>query len=312
MNKVAKKREQKAYLENKGKRPQKMNLKEYPVTKRIELLEFLLETLKGVSRNNVKAILSHHCVSIHGAPVTQFNYVLYPGDTVIISKTPFKTQKEGKFSLEILYEDNEFIAINKPQGLLSVSSDKEKTRTAYKLVLDYLIKKDKHNHLFVVHRIDRETSGVLMFCKNERIRDIMQDKWNDIVTKRGYFAVVDGQVKDKEGTVKSWLKMNKENLMYVSKTKKDAQFCVTHYKVLKQNDTHTLLDVNIDSGRKNQIRVQLGSIGHNVIGDDKYGEPSDPINRLGLHAYSLIFKHPITGKEYKFETRMPKSFLSMF
>ena len=308
MNKVAKKREQKAYLENKGKRPQKMNLKEYPVTKRIELLEFLLETLKGVSRNNVKAILSHHCVSIHGAPVTQFNYVLYPGDTVIISKT----QKEGKFSLEILYEDNEFIAINKPQGLLSVSSDKEKTRTAYKLVLDYLIKKDKHNHLFVVHRIDRETSGVLMFCKNERIRDIMQDKWNDIVTKRGYFAVVDGQVKDKEGTVKSWLKMNKENLMYVSKTKKDAQFCVTHYKVLKQNDTHTLLDVNIDSGRKNQIRVQLGSIGHNVIGDDKYGEPSDPINRLGLHAYSLIFKHPITGKEYKFETRMPKSFLSMF
>ena len=130
MNKVAKKREQKAFIENKGKKPRKLELKEYPVTKRIELLEFLLTTLKGLSRNNVKAILSNHCVSIHGAPVTQFNYVLYPGDTVIISKTPFKTQKEGKFSLDILYEDHEFIVVNKPQGLLSVSSDKEKTRTA--------------------------------------------------------------------------------------------------------------------------------------------------------------------------------------
>lgn len=311
MNKIAKK-ENKKYIENKGKKDLYSDAKEFIVSKNCELLDFLLSNLNNLSRNNVKKILSSHCVAVDGSPVTQFNYLLYKGDKVFVSKVPFKSRKEGRFPLEIIYEDNELIVINKPHGLLSVSTDKEKVKTAYKIVLDYLIKKDKHNHLFVVHRIDRETSGVLMFCKNEQLRDKMQKTWNDIVTKRGYFAVCDGIFDKKEGTIKSYLKANKENLMYISKSKNDAQLCITNYKVLKESTDYSLLDVNIESGRKNQIRVQLGSIGHNVVGDDKYGDPSDPLNRLGLHAYALWFNHPVKNKLYKFEAKMPKSFLSLF
>lgn len=312
MNKVAKKREQKRYIENKNKRDPNIGIKEYTVKNNEELLSFLINTLSNTSRNNIKKILSSHCVGVNGSPVSQYNYQLYKGDKVIISKSPLKSRKEGKFGLEIIYEDDEFIVINKPNGLLSISTDKEKIKTAYKLVLDYLLKKDKHNHLFVVHRLDKETSGVLMFCKNEKLRDDLQSDWNNLVIKRGYYAVVDGILKDKEGTIKSYLKSNKENLMYIVKSSKDAQFCITNYKVINESNEYSLLDVNISTGRKNQIRVQLGSIGHNVIGDDKYGEPSDPINRLGLHSYALHFYHPYTHKLYKFEAKMPKIFLSLF
>jgi len=286
------------------------NLKQYPVKKECELLSFLLETFSNQSRNSVKSLLGSHRVSVDGAPVTQFNFKLYPGDTVIISTSPIKKKTRSK--LPIIYEDEEIIVINKPSGLLSIASDKEKGSTAYRMLSDYVQQKDKHNRVFVVHRLDEDTSGVLMVAKNVKIQQALQDNWNDIVSKRGYYAIVEGVMDKPSGTIKSYLKKNSQNMMYSSKKPGDGQLAITNYKVIKSNDTYSLLDVNIETGRKNQIRVHLGEMGHHIIGDDKYGEPANPIKRLGLHAYELSLTHPITGKKLKFTAPTPKEFETLF
>jgi 23S rRNA pseudouridine1911/1915/1917 synthase len=282
------------------------NLKQYKVTKECELLEFLLETFKNQSRNSVKSLLSSHRVSVDGAPTSQFNFKLYPEDTVIISNAPIR--RKTRSNLPIIYEDDDIIVINKPSGLLSIASDNEKSSTAYRMLSDYVQQKDKHNRIFVVHRLDEDTSGVLMVAKNVKIQQALQNNWNDIVTKRGYYAIVEGEMEKKSDTIKSYLKKNSQNLMYSSKKTGDGQLAITHYKVIKSNGTYSLLDVNIDTGRKNQIRVHLGEKGHYIIGDDKYGKPANPIKRLGLHAYELDLIHPFTGKLMKFTSPMPKEF----
>ena len=284
------------------------DIKEYPVKEPCELLEFLLKTFSSQSRNSVKSLLSSHRVSVNGAPVTQFNFKLTPKDMVIITKNPIK--KKIRHNLPIIFENDELIVINKPSKLLSVPSDNEKGSTAFRMVNDYLQQKDKHNRAYIVHRIDEDTSGVLMFAKNERIAHLLTDKdnWNQLVTKRGYYAVVEGVMENRSGTVKSYLKKNSQNMMYSSKKPGDGQLAITHYKVIKGNDKYTLLDVDIDSGRKNQIRVHMGDLGHYIIGDDKYGQPSNPIKRLGLHAYCLELRHPVSGKLLTFKAPMPKEF----
>lgn len=282
------------------------NLKQYKVTKECELLEFLLETFKNQSRNSVKSLLSSHRVSVDGAPTSQFNFKLYPEDTVIISNAPIR--KKTRSNLPIIYEDDDIIVINKPSGLLSIASDNEKSSTAYRMLSDYVQQKDKHNRIFVVHRLDEDTSGVLMVAKNVKIQQALQNNWNDIVKKRGYYAIVEGEMEKRSDTIKSYLKKNSQNLMYSSKKAGDGQLAITHYKVIKSNGTYSLLDVNIDTGRKNQIRVHLGEKGHYIIGDDKYGKPANPIKRLGLHAYELDLVHPFTGKLMKFTSPMPKEF----
>lgn len=285
-------------------------IREYPVNKDTELLSFLLETLKDQSRNSVKSLLSNHRVSVDGAPISQFNFKLYKGDVVIISKTPI--HKKTRSNLPIIYENDEIIVINKPSGLLSIASDKEKGSTAYRMLTDYVQQKDKHNRIFVVHRLDEDTSGVLMVAKNPKIQKALQDNWNDLVKSRGYIAIVDGIMERKSGTIKSYLKKNSQNMMYSSQKRGDGQFSITHYKVIEEKDNYSLLDVHIDSGRKNQIRVHLGDLGHHVIGDDKYGNPTNPIKRLGLHAYELELTHPITGKVMKFTAPIPKEFNILF
>ena len=282
------------------------NIKEYRVTKECELLEFLLETFKSQSRNSVKSLLSSHRVSVDGAPVSQFNFKLYPEDTIIISNSPIKNKTRSR--LPIIYEDDDLIVINKPSGLLSIASDNEKSSTAYRMLSDYVQQKDKHNRVFVIHRLDEDTSGVFMIAKNVQIQQALQEHWNDIVKKRGYYAIVEGTMEKKSDTIKSYLKKNSQNLMYSSKKAGDGQLAITHYKVMKENKKYSLLDVNIDTGRKNQIRVHLGERGHYIIGDDKYGKPANPIKRLGLHAYELDFVHPFTGKLVKFTAPMPKEF----
>lgn len=302
---------------NKNYKPKKSSssrnratLREYRVNEKIELLNFLLKTFSSQSRNSVKSLLSSHKVSVDGAPITQFNFVLYPGDTVIISSNPIK--KKTRSNLPIIYEDDEIIAINKPSGLLSIASDKEKSSTAYRMLSDYVQQKDKHNRIFVVHRLDEDTSGVLIVAKSVKLQQALQDKWNDLVLKRGYYAVVEGTLKDKQGTITSYLKKNKQNMMYSSKKTGDGQYAITHYKVLKENEEYSLLDVNIDTGRKNQIRVHLGESGHYVVGDDKYGNPKNPLGRLGLHAYELTLIHPFTSKKLSFKAPIPKEFNNLF
>ena len=288
------------------------NLKQYVVKEPCELLEFLFKTFPGQSRNSVKSLLGSHRVSIDGAPVTQFNFKLYPGDTVIISNTAIR--KKTRSNLPIIYEDNDLIVINKPSKLLSVPSDNEKGSTAFRMVNDYLQQKDKHNRAFIVHRLDEDTSGVLMFAKNIKMANALTDgdNWNNLTKKRGYYAIVEGILEKKEGRITSYLKKNAQNTMYSSKKKGDGQLAITNYKVIQESKLYSLVDVNIDTGRKNQIRVHFGDMGHYIIGDDKYGEPSNPIKRLGLHAYELDIINPLTGKLMKFKAPMPKEFSSLF
>ena len=286
------------------------SIKEFKVHEDCLLLDFLLSKYPKLSRNAVKSLLSNHQVAVDGAPVSQYNLQLTKEDTVIVSK--MRISKKVRNNLPIIFENDELVVINKPSGLLSIASDREKGRTAYRMVSDYVQQKDKHNRIYVVHRLDEDTSGVLVFAKNPRIKEVLQKEWNDIVRKRGYFAIVEGQMEESEDTFIDYLKENSLNLMYVTNDKKNGKKCVTHYKVIKQNKTYSLLDVDIDSGRKNQIRVQLGHRNHYVIGDDKYGEPSNPLKRLGLHAYNLTFVHPISKKVYEFKAPMPEEFEKLF
>ena len=286
-------------------------LKTFKVSSEAELLEFLYNKITNESRNNIKKYLTNHQVLVNGNCVTQYNYLIYKEDLVQISKSPVNKVAKENVKLDIIYEDEELIAINKPSGLLSIESDHEKNNTAYRLLSEYINKKDKKARVFIVHRIDKDTSGVLLVAKNEKIKNLLQHNWQDIVKKRQYVAICEGVFKEKEGTVKSYLKENINHLMY-STNDKSGQFSVTHYKVMKQSSKYAMVDVCIDSGRKNQIRVHMGDLKHKVVGDEKYGPVSNPIGRLGLHAYVLEFIHPVTKKEIVLKAKIPSCFNSLF
>lgn len=275
------------------------------------LIDFLLENIKGKSRNNIKSLLTRHQILVDGVPISQYNFVLSKGDIVMISPTPVKKEEENE-KLHIIYEDDDIIAIDKPSGLLSIASDREKGKTAYRYLTDYVRKSNAKNRIYVVHRIDKDTSGVLIAAKNEKIRDALQKDWNDIVYLREYYAVVEGNLSKKKDTIKSWLREASTNLMYSSRKPGDGKLAVTHYEVIKESKDYSLLRVKIDTGRKNQIRVHMRDIGHNIVGDDRYGSCKNPLNRLGLHASSLCFIHPFTHKKIELKTKYPREFDSLF
>ncbi|HEX3010800.1 MAG TPA: RNA pseudouridine synthase, partial [Syntrophomonadaceae bacterium] len=171
---------------------------------------------------------------------------------------------------------------------------------------------DPENRIFIVHRLDRDTSGVMLFAKNEGVKHLLQDTWKEVMVDRAYVAVVEGQVKEKEGTIKSWLKETKTKLMYSSSTPGDGLEAITHYKVLQAAAKYSLMELRLETGRKNQIRVHMKDIGHSIIGDKKYGADTNPIGRLGLHAHILAFKHPTSGEIMRFETEVPRKFSRLF
>lgn len=285
---------------------------EFKVNNSQQLLAFLLSHLSKQSRNNVKTMLKKHCVLVDGVVVTQFDYLLVPKQLVQISKEPVKSKAKGKEnSLDIIYEDEEFIVVNKKAGVLSIATDKEKENTVYHQLVNYVRSQNKHNQVFVVHRLDKDTSGVLMIAKNPSIRDKLQDDWNNIVTKREYYALVKGTMPKKEDTLVNYLCETSTHIVYVDRGK-EGKKAITHYQVIKENKQYSLLKVDIETGRKNQIRVQLAFINHPVVGDDKYGDKESPIKRLGLHANILEFRHPVSGKIMHFETKIPGEFTKLF
>lgn len=298
--------------ENEKKRPVNPRFapKEYLVDEPMILFDFLVKTYPSLSRNNVKSLLARRQVAVDGAPMTQFDFMLSKGDMVIVARSSIKTKDKQK--LPILYEDDEIIAFNKPSGLLSVATDKEKGQTAYRMLMEYVREKDPKGRIFIVHRIDKDTSGVLIVAKSEKLRDALQDDWNRLVSKRGYFAIVQGEVEKDKGTIRSWLLETKTNLMYSGHKKGEGQLAITHYEKIKVKDDYTLLNVHIDTGRKNQIRVHMKDLGHPIVGDDKYYQSESPIHRLGLHAYELEFTHPFTQKVMYFKADMPKEFKTLF
>jgi len=217
-------------------------------------------------------------------------------------------KRNRKFN--IIYEDKEIIVIDKPAGMLSVSTDKQDENTAYRLVNDYL--RNKRGRVWIVHRLDRETSGVMLFAKSEQIKLKLQDNWDNMAIKRGYIAVVEGRVKVPEKVITSWLKQTKSLLVYSSNREGDGKLAITNYKVLQTAKNYSLLELTLETGRKNQIRVHMKDIGHPVTGDKKYGAVKNPLHRLGLHASVLTVKHPATGEEIKFESPLPEAFTKLF
>ena len=276
------------------------------------LLNFLYTHIQVIPRGKIKSMLEHHQVLVNGVAITRFDYLLSKEDIVKIVKTSFKDTRSNKLPFNILYEDKDFIVVDKPSGLLTVATEKENRRTAYRFVSDYVSLRDKHERIYVVHRLDEDTSGVLVFAKDARLKDALQLSWQKLVSKRGYYAIVEGKMRDHEGTLVNYLKKSKINLVYVTDDKVNGKRAVTHYKVINENKDYSLLNITIDTGRQNQIRVQLGHINHYVIGDDKYGEPSNPIHRLGLHAYLLEFTHPYNNKIMRFNSPIPQEFKILF
>lgn len=217
--------------------------------------------------------------------------------------------KKGK--LDIIYEDKYFLVVNKPSGLLTVSTDKEKEKTLFHKVLEYEKKKNKNNKIFILHRLDKDTSGIVILAKDQKLKFTMQNNWNELVKLRSYIAVVEGTLEKESDTIKSYLTEDKTLKTYITNSKK-GNLAITKYRVVSSNNKYSLLDIEIKTGRKNQIRVQLNSIGNPIIGDKKYGSNINPINRLGLHANKLVLINPITKKEMSFETDIPNEFVNLF
>ena len=272
------------------------------------LLPFLLELLKEQSKTSVKALLSHGQIWVNQQATTQFDTPLHAGDVVTISYNRRKVVFNNPL-LNIIYEDDSVIVVNKREGLLSVSTAKVRERTAFHILSDYLKKSDPRNKLFVLHRLDRDTSGLMMFAKTRAVQEKMQSNWNEMITERTYVAVVEGRPEKDSDLITTQLKENAEARVYVvADGGKDA---ITRYHLLRTNEKYSLLELNLETGRKNQIRAQMEYIGHPIAGDYKYGAETDPTGRLMLHAQRLYFIHPETDEEMRFDTRIPDSFKSL-
>ena len=280
----------------------------YTVKESVELLPFLLEMMTGSGRNAVKSILTRGQVTVDGKMVKQHNHPLLPGQAVEIVKNQTAIKGETLVGVSILHEDEDIIVINKDAGLLSVASKNETEMTAYRQVRDYVSNGNPNKRIFIVHRLDKDTSGVMLFAKSEEIKEALQANWSEVVKERTYIALVEGVVWKKAGKISSWLKESKTFKVYSNPTDNGGQHAITHYKTLQSNKQFSLLEVQLETGRKNQIRVHMEDLGHPIVGDKRYGATGNPLKRLGLHATRLVLTHPRTGELVRFEADAPKSF----
>ena len=284
-----------------------------------ELMPFLLSKMGGMTRTSIKQLLSQRRVTVNAGIQTRHDTPLKPGDVINILQGRGNVELRHP-KLRVIYEDDALIVVEKKNGLLTVPyNPKSSEMTAYSILKEYVKKQSKRNTVHVVHRLDRETSGVLVFAKSPELQEYMRTYWRQLVTKRTYVALVEGQFEQKEGTITTWLTEDPHTGMVYSSPKDDGgQKSVTHYKVIKstilgEDDQAlpvSLIELNLETGRTNQIRVHMQSINHPVIGDRKYGHGNEysPVDRLCLHAKVLEFIHPMTEKKVRFEAAMPKEF----
>lgn len=267
-----------------------------------------MQSFPGKSRNSIKFLLKEHLICIDGKVQTQFNLPLKTGQVMTVLAEKIVPEKP-MVGLEIVFEDASVVVINKFAGLLTIGSEKERSKTAYAMLSSHVKKENPNNRIFIVHRLDRETSGLLVFAKSEKIKKILQHSWNDTIVERTYTALVEGNVAKDKGTVTSYLKESKALIVHSSQNETYGQKAITHYEVVNRKKGFTLLKVNLETGRKNQIRVHMQDLKHPVVGDKKYGSKTNPIGRMGLHANVLAFHHPVTQEIVRFESPVPKKFL---
>jgi len=274
----------------------------YDVKYETTLMPFLLEQTNK-KRADVKKLLKYENVWVDGHVETYYALPLKVGQVVEIKKA------QNKLPFPLIYEDHEIIVIDKPCGLLTEQTATESQKTAYFLIKEYL--KEKHEKVYLVHRLDQYTSGLLMFVKTKKLYDLLTHDWNKYVKIRGYIAIVEGHLKKKNGTIENYLAESKSQQVYIT-TKEKGKKAITHYKQIKTNKYYSLVEVNLDTGRKNQIRVHMASLHNPIVGDHKYGAKTNPLNRLGLHAHEFVIIHPITLQKLRFVSKTPEIFNKLF
>ena len=282
----------------------------YDVSAEQPLLEFLLATVQQ-SRTKIKQTLQGRGVRVNGKTVTQFDFPLQPGMRVAVSKTKRNQQEFKSRYVRIVYEDRWLIVVEKAEGILSMAAGHASLNV--KAVLDDYFRKSRQKcTAHVVHRLDRDTSGLMVYAKDMETEQLLEHNWHQVVYDRRYVAVVSGEMEQDEGTIANWLKDNKAYVTYSSPVDNGGKYAVTHYHVLDRTTEHSLVEFRLETGRKNQIRVHSADMGHPVCGDPKYGNGDNPIGRLCLHAYVLSFVHPITNRRLEFETPVPVAFRKLF
>lgn len=272
------------------------------------LMEFIAKQLPDAKRTDIKKWLKYGQVMLQGVVTNAFDAPVMPDEWVEINITrPFPVFKHPRLS--IVYEDEDVIVVNKGYGLLSIGTDRPgKVETAYSILRDFVKKVHPSNKIFIVHRLDRDTSGLMMFARTPEAKDAMQHNWNNMVLDRTYVAVLEGEVEQDEGVIKSYLAENARYEVYSTENPEEGRLAVTRYKVLRRGHGRSLVEFSLDTGRKNQIRVHAKEMGHPIIGDKRYGAETSPLHRLALHARSLRFAHPVTRKDMRFETPIPSKF----
>ena len=280
----------------------------YVVEREAPLLDYLLETVKW-SRSKMKATLQGRGIKVNGKTVTQFDYLLKPGMTLEVSRKKLNDQFRSRY-LKLIYEDSHLVVIDKNIGILSMAAGHH-SQNVKSVLDDYFTKTRQKCRAHVVHRLDRETSGLMVYAKDMETEQILEHNWHDIVYDRRYIALVSGEVSDDKGTIASWLKDNKSFVTYSSPVDNGGKYAVTHFRTLARGNGYSLIEYRLETGRKNQIRVHSADMMHPVCGDRKYGNGDDPLNRLCLHAYRLHFYHPITHERMEFETPIPLAFKSV-
>jgi len=279
------------------------------VKQEISLIDLLLQEFPGASRSSVKRIIQHGNIAVNGKEATNAVSIVKPADQVEYKKfkAPENTQNAP---FPVLFEDDSIMVVEKKAGLLTYGERGTSGTSLYMMINDFIRERSKgKDKIFVVHRLDREVSGILVFAKNEEIQETLKEHWKE--TEKRYYAFVEGKPPKNEDTISSWLKENRAQMVFTARESPDAKFAVTHYKVLREFPEHTLLEINIETGRKHQIRVHLSDMGCPIVGDRKYGADDHFKRRIRLHAFFLAIPHPVTGQRMEFKTRMPKGFQTL-
>lgn len=283
----------------------------YTVERPQELLAFLLENVKGQSRNKVKQTLQGRGIRVDGKTVTQFDFALEPGMRVDVSRTKRNNLLLRNRYVKLVYEDKWLVVVEKNVGILSMAAG-HKSLNVKAVLDDYFRKTRQACTAHVVHRLDRDTSGLLIYAKDMETEQMLERSWHEMVYDRRYIAVLSGEMEQDEGTVASWLKDNAAYYTYSSPVDNGGKYAVTHFFTLDRTTEHSLVEFKLETGRKNQIRVHAADLGHPVCGDTKYGNGDNPIGRLCLHAFLLCFVHPRTHEQLEFETPVPPAFRALF
>lgn len=280
----------------------------FMVKENCELMIFLMTKMSGISRTKVKNMLSNGLVWVDDEVVSQYNFMLQPGMQVRIGKKEEKRKFTSKW-MRIVFEDKYIVVVEKREGIVTNSPTDEVS--IQRVLNNYFEFTRQRCRAHTVHRLDKHTSGLLIFAKDKKISFMFEKNWKDIISDRRYVAVVEGFMEKEYGTVESYLKDNRMFVSYSSDTDDGGKHAITHYKTLKRKPDFSLVELRLETGRKNQIRVHMHDLKHPIVGDEKYGSTSDPIKRVALHAYKLSFTHPITNEELSFETPIPTNFMQL-